>query len=110
MDSIIEAGTKHDSGKPQVDLIDPNFIIGMASVMSFGAEKYSRGNWQKGIQISRLISSLYRHFLAVQKGEIIDPESGLPHLWHIGANTMMLNYMFTNRQDLNDLIYYMRKT
>lgn len=67
-------------------------------------------NWRAGIQYSRLISSLLRHLSAIQRGELIDPESGLPHIDHLGCNWMFLsNFMKQEKQDNNDLYAY-RKT
>lgn len=50
--------------------------------MTFGATKYSAWNWAKGMKWSRLIGALLRHLLDWARGQKLDPESGLPHLWH----------------------------
>lgn len=34
-------GQKYDSGKPRMDLLDSEFLEGVANVMGFGAEKYA---------------------------------------------------------------------
>jgi hypothetical protein len=39
-------------------------------------------NWRKGFHWSRLIAAAYRHLTSVAKGEDIDEESGLPHIFH----------------------------
>ena len=39
-----------------------------------------------------------RHLIAWRKGELIDPESKLPHLAHAGCNLIFLNW-----QDNNEL-------
>ena len=31
-----------------------------------------------------------RHFEAYRSGEKNDPESGMPHLWHVACNIMFL--------------------
>jgi hypothetical protein len=85
-----EAGKKYDQGKPMVDLIVPEFIEGLAKVMTMGAEKYGIENWKKGLDKRRILAALYRHLLAYHKGEVYDSESKLNHLLHVAANTMFL--------------------
>lgn len=98
-----QQGTKFDQDKPRMDLLDPSFTIGVAKVLTFGANKYEANNWRKGIQFSRLISAIHRHLAAIQQGEFIDPESGEPHVYHIGGNVMFLGWMMENKPELNDL-------
>lgn len=95
-------GKKYDQDKPRMDLIDPDAIEGLAKVLTFGATKYEAHNWRKGIPNSRLIAALLRHTMAILRGEYIDPESGLPHIDHVGCCWMFLSNNFKNRPDLND--------
>ncbi len=95
-------GLKYDGEKPPMALLDSNYLEGVASVLGFGAKKYAAHNWRKGIHVSRLISSLYRHLGAINKGENIDPESGLPHVYHLGCNTMFLATMLQQHPELDD--------
>lgn len=97
-----QTGTKYDGGKPRMDLLDWDALEGIAHVLTFGAQKYDPHNWRGGIAYSRIISSLLRHLAAFQRGEDIDPESGLPHIDHIGCNVMFLSYFSKRRQDLDD--------
>lgn len=97
------SGTKFDQEKVRLDLVDAEAIEGLASVLTFGAQKYDAHNWRKGISNSRLVASLLRHLFAIQRGEYIDPESGLPHIDHVGCNWMFLSNNMKNRPDLNDL-------
>lgn len=94
--------TKFDSEKPRMDLLDADALIGLADVLTFGAKKYSSHNWRKGIENSRLIAALLRHLMSIQKGEHTDPESGLPHIDHVGACWMFLSNNMKNRPDLDD--------
>ena len=36
---------KHDSNKIRVGLLEPDFILGVAEVATFGANKYAKDNW-----------------------------------------------------------------
>jgi hypothetical protein len=95
-------GKKNDSEKPPMALLDPSFLEGVASVLGFGANKYAAHNWRSGIAVSRLISAAYRHLGAINKGEDTDPESGLPHVYHLGCCVMFLASMLQTRPDLDD--------
>lgn len=95
-------GLKYDADKPPMALLDPPFLEGVASVLGFGANKYAAHNWRNGIQYSRLISAAYRHLGAINRGENVDPESGLPHAYHLGCCTMFLASMMQTRPDLDD--------
>lgn len=84
-------GLKYDQGKPRMDLVRPEFVEGVAHVLTFGSQKYAPWNWAKGIPYSKIIASLERHLAEFKKGEDIDPESGLSHLYHAGCNLMFLS-------------------
>ena len=71
---------------------------GMCKVFEFGAEKYARSNWKKGLPVDEIIDSLLRHLMSVANGEVIDPESKLPHIDHITCNAVFLA-TFGNRDD-----------
>jgi hypothetical protein len=93
---------KYDREKPRFDLLDPKAMYGLAEVLTFGAKKYAPNNWRNGFEYSRLIAALMRHLNAIQNGEDIDPESGLPHIDHLGCCWMFLSNMTKTRPDLDD--------
>lgn len=95
-------GQKHDQAKSRVDLLDPDFLVGVGNVLGFGANKYAAHNWRGGISYSRIIGAILRHTFAILKGEDTDSESGLPHVHHLGCNVMFLGWMMENRKDLDD--------
>lgn len=84
---------KHDLGKPDFSLIDPYWHEDVAQVLTFGAKKYKRNNWQKNTDKNRTIAALERHLNAIKKGELIDPETNMQHTAHIACNSMFLHYM-----------------
>ena len=89
----IKKDFKHDKGKLFVSLVDPFYIEDIAKVLTFGAEKYSKNSWQTLEDAeTRYKDALLRHLLAYLKGELIDAESGLTHLAHIGTNVMFLSH------------------
>jgi len=83
---------KSDNGKPKYDLIDPEFLRLIAEVFTFGAIKYSEKNYLqgKGLDPARVRNSLMRHYESYREGEWLDPESGKPHLAHLGCCVFML--------------------
>lgn len=97
-----DLGAKFDHDKPPMHLLDAPFLEGVASVLGFGANKYAAHNWRNGIATSRLISAAYRHLGAINKGEDVDPESGLPHVYHLGCCVMFLASMLSTKPELDD--------
>lgn len=104
MSSIIslQEGTKLDSAKPRMDLLDPLWLEEVAKVMTFGATKYAAHNWRKGISFSRVIAALLRHTFAILRGEDVDPETGLLHSAHASCNLMFLTNYYTHRKEFDD--------
>lgn len=94
--------TKYDNGKPDIAQVRPEFIEGIARALTYGAAKYSRGNWKKGNIASRYYSALQRHLCAFWKGNNTDNESGLHHLDHAGACLMMLRWLIDNRPETDN--------
>jgi hypothetical protein len=96
-------GKKFDQDKAPITLIPSETIIGMAEVLAMGAKKYGRLNWKNGIQYSRMLDAAYRHILAFQSGQDIDPESGKSHLLHAMINLSFLHhFQTTERTELDD--------
>lgn len=93
-------GVKFDGDKVRTDLYPPDAYEMISQVYTFGAKKYSAHNWSKGMDWSRLIGAAERHLLAFKKGEDLDPESGLPHLAHLGCCISML-LSFQARKDMD---------
>lgn len=102
MANELAAGKKYDTDKAPINLIDPDYIEGLARVLGFGAKKYAAHNWRGGIEYGRLIAAAYRHLGAINKGEDIDPESGEPHVFHLACCNMFLAAMMKSRPDLDD--------
>ena len=97
-------GTKNDAEKLRFDLIPPEFERAIADILTYGAAKYEDRNWEKGMDWSRPYAALRRHLNAWQMGEIIDPESGRPHLVSVLANAMFL-YIYEMRSIGNDNVH-----
>ena len=97
-------GDRSNDGKPPVSMMleASEAIIGCAEVLKFGAEKYSRGNWKKGLNHTEICDSLIRHLTLYLTGEDVDDESKLPHVDHILCNALFLSELTKTRKDLDD--------
>ena len=85
-----EPGAKYDHGKAAYDLIAPELLDSVGEVLAYGAEKYGRRNWEKGMSWTRPFNAMMRHMWAWLRGERDDPESGLSHLGHAACCLMFL--------------------
>lgn len=102
----MSSGTKHDQGKPEMALLDSDFLEEVAKVLTFGKIKYAADNWRGGIGTRRLLSAALRHIFAYLKGEDTDPESGLSHLGHAGCCLMFAFWMNRYKPELDDRYKY----
>ncbi len=59
-------------------------------VLEFGAKKYAKGNWAKGMSWSVCFNSAMSHLTKILVGEKKDEESGLPHRAHLMCNLIFL--------------------
>ena len=83
---------RFNSNKPQLSyMLDADIAMnGMCKVFEFGAKKYARSNWKKGLPANEIMDSMLRHMQAYTNGEVLDQESGLPHIDHITCNAVFL--------------------
>lgn len=95
-------GTKHDSDKPRMDLLDAEALEELTKVLTFGAKKYAVENWRKGISFRRLLAAALRHVFAFMRGEDKDPETGLSHMAHAMCCAMFVIWMQRHRPDMDD--------
>ena len=95
-----EAGVKLDAGKLLYELIPPESMKGLAQILTFGANKYTVDGWKTVPDARRRYTgALMRHMEAYRGGEITDPESGLPHIYHVLCNAAFLGWFDDNDLD-----------
>jgi len=86
---------KFDSDKIRMSLVPPIVYKAIATVMTFGANKYGDHNWKQCSQedLWRYRDAMERHWFAYRDGEYLDPESKKPHLYHVATNAAFLIYL-----------------
>jgi hypothetical protein len=102
---VSDKALKYDSKKPQMYLIPTSALEEEARVWTFGMAKYAAFNWNKGLKYSRIVSAMMRHTAAINKGEMVDPESKCLHAAHIRCcAAMLIEFTMTHRTELDDLM------
>lgn len=95
--SAIERGVpdfpdaKADTGKIHPSYVPSAAIRAITEVREYGCQKYhDPDNW-KNVEAQRYWEAMLRHALAAwEDWTAVDPESGLPHLWHMMCNGAFL--------------------
>lgn len=85
-------GVKADGGKPMPSLLHVSLAKSMHSVvnvLTYGAGKYSPDNWRK-VETVRYVDAFYRHLDKHNRGEVIDAETGEPHLTAVITNLLFI--------------------
>lgn len=78
-------------------------LLEATKVLEYGVKKYAAWNWAKGMKWSIPVGCFLRHFVAIGRGEEIDPESGCHHWGHCVANIVMLAHFDKHCPDMNDI-------
>jgi Domain of unknown function (DUF5664) len=77
--------------KPRLDLLEHEADVQIAEALATGADKYGTANYLDVPIKARVYGgAIRRHVGAWLSGEDDDPESGLSHLAHVGANVHVL--------------------
>ena len=95
------SATKFDGGKPQLSLIPQLALLEVGKSFTYGAIKYAKWNYSKGMEYTRYTDAALRHINNALRGNDTDEESGeykLMHLANAIASLMMcLDNQLTNK-------------
>jgi len=83
---------RYNQGKPQWSMVHFRSLEPMVKVLMYGANKYARDNWKKGLNRQEILDSMQRHLAALIDGQEIDPESQEHHIGHIMCNCLFYSY------------------
>ena len=88
-------GFKYDEGKVRMDLIPPELLFAVGTILTQSLSKYEDRNWEKGMKWSRVFGAAMRHAWAWWGGkgptsksfafESLDESTKHSHLWHLGC-------------------------
>ena len=93
-------GLKFDGGKLRWSLIPKGTINKVVQVLEHGASKYTAENWQHVPNATqRYYDATLRHIDAWWQGEVLDGETGLPHLAHAVTNLLFLIWIEESQDD-----------
>jgi len=100
-----KGGDKPVKPDPTYVLDCTNAIRGISLVMEWAATRevnpYPRAGYMRySPEVYR--AAMMRHFLAIQAGELIDPESNLPHIYHMAADAVIWAELTTLRNNDGD--------
>lgn len=82
--------------KARFDLIDPEAMLGLAKVLTFGASKHGALSWRE-YPIETYIAATHRHLNEACRGKFVDAESEANVFDHLLANVMFLRWFSLNR-------------
>lgn len=93
---------KDDKDKPRPSLVPPKIIWAITEVREFGCKKYKDPNNWRTVDMQRYWDAFLRHALkAWLDPYAVDPESGLPHLWHAACNlAFIIELMWGDKKDI----------
>lgn len=77
--------------KPPLRLVPSTAVVNIAMVFKLGAQKYGPYNWrEKAVSAGVYYEAADRHLRSWYDGELLDPESGQPHVAHAAACCMII--------------------
>lgn len=86
-------GMKFDSDKTDWSLMPFAELEDVVKVLMVGAKKYQRDNWKFVDDAERrYFNACFRHIISHRSGELLDKETGLPHLAHAICCLLFLLY------------------
>lgn len=106
---VANTGMKFDTDKLRFDLIPAIATEGLAAVLTYGAKKYKPNNW-RSVDAERYVAAFERHWHAYTAGELLDSESGLPHLAHCMTNLAFLLELGHKPQQQQTIADYCRNS
>ena len=107
-------GLRYNSGKPLVELVDPDFILALAEHCTKaggpvgGPTKYPHRNWERGMSWTKVYGCLQRHALAWMKNEDFD-ETSAHHMIAVAWNAMVLYAYFVRGHGTDDRPRYVKR-
>ena len=99
---MTQEGKKNDrlDKKPRWELLPLNLLAYVVDVYTAGSVKYGDNNWQNLPDgYNRYKAALFRHLVAFESGEVIDPETGCLHMAQVVWNALAMLYFSLKEHD-----------
>ena len=92
-----KSGMKRSERKPRFDLIDSDWLRGVARVLTEGCAKYGAHNWRKADKDAAIdaINHLQDHWLKLKDGDTSET-----HIFNLSCNAMFISYYMQRYPDL----------
>jgi len=91
-------GRKDDAGKLRWGLLRKSLVLPLEAVirvLMYGANKYGDDNWQQvDNPLVRYRDALDRHLADIDKGVIVDPDTGENNYAHVATNALFLLWFY----------------
>lgn len=105
-----KTGAKRRKTAVRFDLLEPEFLMAMAHIMSVGAEKYGSHNWQKGLSgANGGINHSIKHIMEYQAGLPCDYGPRKVHLAQVAVNAMF-EFFYETQRELNSNLETIKKS
>ena len=96
-------GRKDDTGKLRWGLLRKSLALPLEAVirvLMFGASKYGDENWQLVANPKvRYRDALDRHLAEIDKGVMVDPDTGEHHMAHVATNALFLLWFYLTGEE-----------
>jgi hypothetical protein len=103
-------GASKGSKSRRYDLIPKQAVGEVAEVYHHGSIKYANHNWRKGYDWGLSYAALERHLEDFwDRGEDLDPESGLPHMAHAAWHCLALLTFMREHPEMDDRFTTLRR-
>jgi len=106
-----ERGFKYNNGKIMMSLVPASLNFAVGKVLTYGINKYTKRNWEKGMPFTELMDCFERHYNQFKSKSHDDydnidmngtPGSGLHHLYHVASNLAMLIELLETHPECDD--------
>lgn len=95
-------GIKYDDDKNPLELLSPFSVQNLGLVLKYGAKKYDKDNWMKGMEWRRVAGAALRHIFSWLGREDLDPETKLSHIDHAQACLHFLSHYISQDVGTDD--------
>lgn len=102
LEDTLKKPLKFDDNKPSFYCLPPAGLLELGKIEAIGVVKYGAHSYRQGIEISRYMNAVIRHYLKFIDGEDCDPIDGNSHLGSIAWNALAAIQTLKDYPELDD--------